>query len=454
MAAELTLDLRPAPAMQMVPSPMLVAFVELLALPSVELDDLVARELAENPALERVETSTCFFCGGRAPRCPRCGIGAGGSARANGPRGDDWTLAGLAQEEPLPDRLLREVAALLPHGEIALAEFVIGGLDRRGLLDEPPEAVARRLGVEPAAVRRVIRAIQEAGPPGIAAADLRGSLLLQLDALDDAHGPAARRRVIALARRVVDEHLEAMGRGRFAAVARTVGVTVADVLEVRALIQQELSPSPVDGVGSDPWARPRSGPAVPDLVIVDRPDGSGAFDIDMVEAVRCALRVDPTYRELAHVAGPMGSEVGRVRDLIGRADLFIARLRERWAALRRIGGSIVEHQQGFLRRGASGMEPLTRADVARAVGLHESTVSRAVAGKFAMLPSGRVVPLADFFDRSLGVRTELRAIIAEERRPLSDAELVEELRDRGYRVARRTVAKYRDRLRILPAALR
>jgi len=128
------------------------------------------------------------------------------------------------------------------------------------------------------------------------------------------------------------------------------------------------------------------------------------------------------------VPGPMGSEVGRVRDLIGRADLFLARLRERWAALRRIGGSIVEHQEGFLRRGASAMEPLTRADVARAVGLHESTVSRAVAGKFAMLPSGRVVPLADFFDRSLGVRTELRAIIADERRPLSDAELVEELR--------------------------
>jgi len=92
--------------------------------------------------------------------------------------------------------------------------------------------------------------------------------------------------------------------------------------------------------------------------------------------------------------------------------------------------------------------------VARVLGLSESTVSRAVAGKFAPLPTGRVLPLADFFDCSLQVRTELATIITSEERPLSDSELAGLLRRRGYDVARRTVAKYRERLGILPAGLR
>jgi len=157
---------------------------------------------------------------------------------------------------------------------------------------------------------------------------------------------------------------------------------------------------------------------------------------------------------MAATAGAADPGDSQVRALIRRADGFLAQLERRWHTLRRIGAYLADRQRDFLQRGPSSMAALTRAETARALGVSESTVSRAVAGKFALLPGGAVVPLADFFDCSLQVRTELRAIITGEERPLSDSELAELLRRRGYSIARRTVAKYRDRLGILPAGLR
>jgi RNA polymerase sigma-54 factor len=143
-----------------------------------------------------------------------------------------------------------------------------------------------------------------------------------------------------------------------------------------------------------------------------------------------------------------------VRGLVRRADGFLAKLERRWRTLRLIGTYLADRQRGFIQHGPSSMVSLTRAETARAVSLSESMVSRAVAGKFALLPAGRVMPLADFFDCSLRVRAELSRLITDEERPLSDSELACLLHRRGYDVARRTVAKYRDRLGILPAGLR
>lgn len=100
------------------------------------------------------------------------------------------------------------------------------------------------------------------------------------------------------------------------------------------------------------------------------------------------------------------------------------------------------------------MQPLTRAQIAHELEVHESTISRAVANKAVQMPNGRIIPLSNFFDRSLNVRTVMRELISEETLPLSDAELAGMLADRGYNVARRTVAKYRSMEGILPANLR
>jgi RNA polymerase sigma-54 factor len=116
--------------------------------------------------------------------------------------------------------------------------------------------------------------------------------------------------------------------------------------------------------------------------------------------------------------------------------------------MRAVAEQVVERQREFLRLGPRFLHPLTRAEVAATLGLHESTVSRAVSGKLALLPSGRVMPLAAFFDVSLGPRETLRQAIDAEPRPLSDGELARLLASRGHPVARRTVAKYRAQLGI------
>jgi RNA polymerase sigma-54 factor len=203
-----------------------------------------------------------------------------------------------------------------------------------------------------------------------------------------------------------------------------------DVREARAFIQRELSRFPAERVGAEPWATPRRVPALPDLVIVERGDEPGRYVVELAEAIRCAVRVDPAWRTAAEAAStdPDGDSV---RALVRRADGFLAKLERRWRTLRLIGGYLADRQRGFIQNGPSSMVSLTRAETARALGLSEPMVSRAVAGKFAMLPAGKVMPLADFFDCSLRARAELARIIADEERPLSDSELACVLRRRG-----------------------
>jgi RNA polymerase sigma-54 factor len=120
----------------------------------------------------------------------------------------------------------------------------------------------------------------------------------------------------------------------------------------------------------------------------------------------------------------------------------------------KIARTLVEHQEDFLRQGVRHLKPLTRAQVAEATSLHESTVSRATAGKFVMLPNRQVVPFSDFFKASLSVKDVITEIVTREGKPMTDREIVNRLRDQGIRVARRTVAKYRSQLGILPSKLR
>ena len=464
MATQMHFELIPHPAMHMRPSPMLVGLAEMLALPSLEMERAVAQELEDNPALERVEEAACGFCGGRATACPVCGAGAGElagrPARHSGSERLD-RAANLPSEERPEQVLLRDVLTLLPGDDRALAELVVGSLDSRGFLGEAPADLARRLRVAPDRVHRIVAALREVGHPGIAAADLRESLILQLDSLSG-HGlggssgstvTGRSEGIVTLARRIVTGHLTALGQGRFSSIAQALGVSADDVREARAFIQRELSPSPTEAVCAERWAVARRIPALPDLVIVERGDEPGHYAVELAEAIRCAVRVDPAWRAAAD-AVMADSEGNPVRALVRRADGFLAKLERRWGTLRLIGTYLVDRQRGFIQHGPASMASLTRAETARAIGLSESMVSRAVAGKFALLPAGRVMPLADFFDCSLRVRAELSRLITDEERPLSDSELACLLHRRGYDVARRTVAKYRDRLGILPAGLR
>lgn len=377
-------------------TPALVAFAEALTLTATELDALVAREIEDNPALVVADEAPA---GGRS----------------------DPALA-AAYEPSWAEALLAELRLLVPARDAPVAEYVVGSLDERGFCDLDPAAAARALGVTPERVARVLRALREAGPPGIAARDARHCLLLQIE------GSGHR-----LARAIVADHLEALARGALEAIAAATGATVAEVEAERDWIRRTLDPYPVLG-------GPGRAPAlVPDIVI----DAGGAVEV----RGGASVTVDPLYRRLAPV------DVAVRRD-VDRATAFVVRLDERRATLRRVAAATARRQQAFLEHGARALRPLTRSDVAAELGLHDSTVSRAVAGKHVQLPSGRLMPFAGFFEAAAPVRDALARLVAAESTPLSDGELAAALRRHGHPVARRTVAKYRGQLGILPHALR
>jgi RNA polymerase sigma-54 factor len=172
----------------------------------------------------------------------------------------------------------------------------------------------------------------------------------------------------------------------------------------------------------------------------------------VLEAARLALRVSPSYSEATFTGGPR--EAAALSADLRRAHAFLGRLEQRWRALKALGEALALHQDAFLRHGPDHLRPLNRAQIARELGVHESTVSRSVAGKHAALPAGGVVPLSDFFAASPDALDVLRDLVACEPRPLPDAMLAQAMRRRGYPVARRTVAKYRESLGIPPVSRR
>jgi RNA polymerase sigma-54 factor len=195
---------------------------------------------------------------------------------------------------------------------------------------------------------------------------------------------------------------------------------------------------------------------IPDVVISDGPDD---FEVEVVESRRFVLRVNPMYTRLSadlhRSNGSMSAqEKKHVQQYVGRAKLFIANINQRRQTLYNITRCLVDQQRDFLMHGVRHLRPLSRAAVAQQLGVHESTVSRATASKYVMLPNGEVIPYSHFFTPSLSVKDIMKEVIEKEGKPLTDSEIVERLKERGIHIARRTVAKYRMQLAILPSSLR
>jgi|SRR5829696_2512733 len=438
-----------AARLQLQVSPTLLAFAEVLALPLADLEQLVEQKLAANPALECVDRPACPGCGLPLPDggCAACGDHdrpavsrlAAGEAEAARPE--------VPHRPSAAELLLAEAAPLLAAGDRWLAAWLVGDLDGRGLLGRDAAAVAAELGVDVARVAAVIDAIRAVGPPGVCAVDVRDCLLRQLEPYE-ARGDAP-----DLLRPIIAEYLEDLGRGRTGAVAAALGASHGDVLAAREFLRRHLRPA---ATLPEPAGLPV--PAPPDLVIRTVP-GTSRFEVEVVETGGLGVRLDPAWARLAEKARRrpgLVPERDRQRLLAdaSSARAFLDRLAERSRVLRRIAGHVAERQRAYLRDGPAAHLPLTRGEVARTLGLHESTVSRAVASKRVRLPDGRVVPFAELFGSARSVQDSLLAIVSSEDRPLTDGELAAELRTRGHAVARRTVAKYRDQLGIPRRACR
>jgi RNA polymerase sigma-54 factor len=445
-AANLSLALTPRLGLQV--SPALLAFTEVLALPLAELEELVERELAANPALERLDGPACPGCGRPLTDwdCPACGDGTsrwpGGRP---GMEDDDGTV--VPHRLSAAELLEAEAGPLVPTRDRWLVSYLVAELDDRGLLGRHGVQLAAELGVDPARVAGALDAVRAVGPPGVGALDVQDCLLRQLEPFE------ARGEAPPLVRPMIAGHLDDLASGRVGVIAAALGASEADVEAAHEFLRRRLRPS---AAPAEPADLPV--PPPPDVVIRADPGDPERFQVEVVQTARASTRLDPAWMALAQAGRRQGTLSGaehrRMLADAARARAFLSRLLERSATLARIAGHVAERQRRFLRHGPIAHAPLTRAEVAADLGIHQSTVSRAIAGKRVRLPDGRVVAFAELFGSARSVQEQLLAVVGAEERPLSDGELAAELRTRGYAVARRTVAKYRGQLGIPPRARR
>ena len=477
------MDLKLLPQQQLKVTPKQIAANYILQLSSLELQDVINQELSENPALDLEEVQACPLCGqpltGRV--CVNCfGIGTrpykGGDDVETEPL-EGTSLMQRDEEEDELDPIVRAEAeqtlaeylswnarVLLPAHLQPVVEYIIGNLNDNGYLEIPLEEIAKTMKVSVDDAMEALRTIQGIEPWGIGARDTRECLIIQMD-----HLAEIGEEVPAYARAIVSDHLRELGEHKFGDIAQALRITREEVQTAWDWVKHSLNPYPAHAFAAGPDGTSIGGRQValrPDVIIVRNERGD--FEVEVIESRRFALRVNPVYRQLvgqlqaARSAGastPAMSDDERqhIRQYVTRAKFFIDNINQRRQTIARITDVIVECQRDFLDKGVQSLRPLTRAEVGERIGMHESTVSRATAGKFVLLPSGQVVPFAMFFTASLGVKDVIKNIIdTEDRsRPYSDQEVVEKLRgEHGIILARRTVAKYREELQILPARLR
>lgn len=452
--------------MGMRPSPSLIQFAEILALTGAELQDAILAEVADNPALELDEPNVCPACGdfllanGTCFRCSRGDSLANQAERDLSEADDDEfdVLTRVADQRTLSEHVLAELGAVLSAEELRIAEFLVGELDERGFLGTPIDLIAGSLGVTDAQVSSVLAALQGIGPLGLGARSVAECLSIQLDRWADAGVEHP------LARLIASDHLEELGQGKYAVIARALGVSHEDVIEARDFIRSHLRPYPIaEAIDMEPWDS-HEGPGfiAPDVIVRTKADGE--VELEVVESRRFVLSISPLYRELARrleagrtqdrAEGLTDDDQRHIQGQVTRARQFLTHITERRDTLRRVSAYVMVRQQEFLLRGPRSLKPLTRAEVADALELHESTISRAVAGKYVLLPSRQVVAYSIFFKAALSVHDVLRELVDAEDHALTDAELADELASRGLVVARRTVAKYRNEMGILPSSLR
>ena len=362
----------------------------------------------------------------------------------------DYLLNSLTTAPTLHQQLSGELALQeLSPRQRELAGLVIDSLGDDGYLHTAPADLAMAAGAEMSEIEAAVELVQSFDPPGVGARSLAECLALQL-----------RRRGETDPRlyELVEHYLEEVAQNRLPRLARELGVSLT---ELDAMLRRIRSLNPAPGGALAPVT---ASYIQPELEITAAPDGS--FVVEEDERAIPRPHLSERYLELFERNDLSAEERSYLREKLNAARELLRALEQRRTTLRRIAGVIARTQGDFFRRGVEGLHPLTMRQVADEVGVHETTVSRAIAGKYLRTPQG-VLEFRFFF--SPGYETEggesvsnravmerIRALIAEEdpRRPLSDEKLSQLLKEEGLKVARRTVAKYREAMAIPATPLR
>ena len=490
MALGARLELRQGQSL--VITPQLQQAIKLLQLSNMELEAYVEGELERNPLLSREDTPD------GAPEERRGEVGEGGEERvAESPDSDardldvtsddlygdaspgeraaheqddggaamaggaiDWSRAGrgggmdlsdealegsLVREKTLSDHLHDQLAvANLPDSDRAIAVVLIDGVDEGGYLRTDLIELAERLGCSAERIETVLAELQGFEPTGVFARDVRECLSIQLrerDRLDPA--------MAALL-----DNLDLLARHDMAALRKVCGVDPEDLKDMLSELRA-LTPRPGAAFGGEP-----SQPITPDVHVREGP--GGLWHVELNTDTLPKLLIDRRYH--ARVAGGARTDAEKtfVSDCMASANWLVKSLDQRAKTILKVSSEIVRQQDGFLAFGVEHLRPLNLKTVADAIGMHESTVSRVTSNKYMSTPRG-LFELKFFFTSSIAssdggeahsaesVRHKIRQLIDSEAKPeavLSDDRIVEILKEAGVDIARRTVAKYREAMRI------
>jgi len=346
--------------------------------------------------------------------------------------------------------VLRQIAPDLKAEDRSLAAFMLTHLDEDGFLTTTLLDIAQYCHVSLEQVRRVQALIQHADPIGVGSIDTREALLVQLEVLAETGV------VPPLALRIVTDCMDLLSHHQYAEIAHKFDVPQKQAAATAQFISENLNPFP----GRSHWGDVRQ-PGTDTSQVYHRPDiiinylnenPENPLVVEIIMPISGTLQVNPLFKQAIQQADSTAKD--ELKGDLEKASLFVKCLQQRNHTMERLLMRVVSLQRDFILHGEKYLQPVTRAQISRELEVHESTISRAVANKAVQLPNKRIIPLSEFFDRSLNVRTVLKEIIGDERAPLSDSELVELLSERGFDVARRTVAKYRSIEGILPAHLR
>ncbi len=457
-------------ALQQVLAPQLQQSLLILQTPLLELRNLVQQEMETNPVLEELSTELS----------PEERNGAESSADNNfkeefeklATLDEEWrdymaqssSYSGRSQEakdkrqfffdsiatqETLQQNLIGQLnQTALNAADRKAAELIIGNIDDNGFLQDTPEEMTLNTGIPKEDFERMLALVQSFYPPGVGARDLRECLRIQLERVGKQN---------SLEYKIISEHMEDLGKRRFPEIARRMGMSVEKVQECANNIAR-LNPRPGQIFATAP-----PNYVLPD-VTVEKIDGDYQVILNGEQIPH--LRISNTYKDIMAQDGN-GSEVkDYIRDKIRSGKFLIRSIHQRQQTISNIAQQIVSRQRDFFEHGTSHLKPMTMKEIADVVGVHETTVSRAVSGKYMATPQG-VFEMKYFFtsgyqtaDGESMSNTSVKEVILDlvknedGNAPLSDQEIVLILSERGIPIARRTVAKYRTELNILPSNMR
>jgi RNA polymerase sigma-54 factor len=345
----------------------------------------------------------------------------------------------------------------LSDRDTAIGEIIIDAIDTNGCLTSDIESLAKSFHsegedetdrVDQDEVLAVLHRIQRFDPVGVAYRTLSECLLVQLDQMDQCN-------TVLIAKKIVSEYIKLLGSRDYTQIMRRLRIKESSLIAAVNIIEN-LNPRP----GSDISPRP-SNYIIPD-VLVKKDTDSGQWRVELNPEISPKLRINTEYAALIGKTDT-SEDNSYLKSNLQEAKWFIKSLQSRNETLMKVSVKIIERQQGFLEQGDEAMKPLVLNDIATAIGMHESTISRVTNQKYMNTPQGNF-ELKYFFSShvstveggecsSTAIRAIIKKLILSEdgSKPLSDSKITENLKQRGVHVARRTIAKYREALMIPPS---